>query len=110
MPRVVEGVIEMGNCYEASGDYVMSCKDSFQAVLVHAEVKHPRTKKYHGHAWVEMGDICLDVANNKDIALRRSQYYILGEVRNVKRFTKSEAMLNMLSSGHYGPWNEENDQ
>lgn len=59
------------------------------------------------HAWVEVnGDTVIDKSNGLDVEMDRSTYYRIGHIEesDVERYTVQEAMVQMLKTGHYGPW------
>lgn len=94
-----------GNCYEVAARVLVDRKLP-QGVLVHGSVWHPKTGR-HGHAWVEMGDVVFDFANNKSAVMRKEKYYSLGRVQNTKKYTRKQAVDKMLDTEHFGPWGDD---
>jgi hypothetical protein len=75
-----------------------------QGVVVHAEdkVRMP-------HAWIEIGDIALDVTNSLDSPEYlgpKDRYYQLGGIRpnECVRYDAAEATQLLNTQGHFGPW------
>jgi len=103
-----------GDCYEAAGKYFMDymndpCPDNL--VLVHAEVagQSKLAGMTLGHAWVENLDtgFAIDPSNGRFIALPIPTYRMLAGVdiiRNEHRYTLDELRRNVLTAGHWGPW------
>jgi hypothetical protein len=58
------------------------------------------------HAWVERGDIVLDLANGGHIELPKQRYYRLGEINPAEchYYTGHEACAQILEHEHFGPW------
>ena len=56
-----------------------------------------------GHAWLENETVVID--GGTGVAVLKANYYKLGKVTDVERFTLEEAMKRALTSKHYGPWN-----
>jgi len=120
----------VGDCYEAAANYVINNSGvvSFLVppgatarpglMLVHGEVTGQgkiEGVKY-GHAWVEDGDLVIDVSNGRDLQLPKAAYYALGRVDNdgaqrikpnLHRYTAKEARRNLVMHGHWGPWDLE---
>ncbi len=102
-----------GDCYEVAGRLIIAEADD-RLELVHATVVGPGTPR-HGHAGVEgttdIGGfplrLCIDKSNGNDVALPADGYYRLGQVEDVRRYTREEALVLMLRTRHFGPWEEE---
>jgi len=83
-------------------------KDS---ILVHALVRGQGKAKglRFAHAWVETGDTVYDYSNGNKIAIPKDVYYAIGGVKPKQKgaystYTLKEAKKKLLSTGHYGPW------
>lgn len=70
----------------------------------------------YDHAWVEFdhpvdrdASLVIDQSNGLNIQCRRSTYYELGSIdpADVARYTPEEAARNMVTTGHYGPWEKD---
>jgi len=112
-----------GNCYEVAAKYVLDSvfkgkqnkdiendkspiENKENIFLVHGEVtgqKDISGIKY-GHAWVEEGDMVLDMSNNRNIHLPKAVYYALGNITKTIRHSPEETRNKILEYGHWGPW------
>lgn len=65
------------------------------------------------HAWNETRDglLVVDTSNGNDLTLPRDLYYSIGRIdgSRVRRYTCDEVLDEILSLGHYGPWDSELD-
>lgn len=95
-------------------------------VLVHGEVLGTEggtatPGQYHWHAWCERSQqisnpihpeftydlvTCIDRSNGNDVELPAQLFYKAGKVRNTKSYTPERAMVLMVRTGHWGPWND----
>jgi len=114
--------IPTGDCYQAAANYLsrLGPKESEGHTLVHGIVsgQGPLEGKRLDHAWVEAEQpvpggsltivLVIDVSQGKNLLLPRDLYYRIGRVNPAEctRYTPEEAMINMLRSKHFGPWNE----
>lgn len=105
-----------GDCYEAAGKYI---KDNgliggrSNLILVHGEVQQ-QVKPWlrYGHAWVEDGDLVIDVSNGRHIEMPKMLYYALGQVHsplppfepNIVTYTVEEFRKKVMEHKHWGPW------
>ena len=93
-----------GNCYDVHGRMVT--EENCDMILCHGSVWHDKVG-WHGHCWLEDGDKVIDVSNGNNFYDSKEKYYKLGKVKNVTRYTWREAAEQMLKTGHYGPWEED---
>lgn len=105
-----------GDCYEAAAKYIVDKVLAFWAkdpkpdlLLVHGEVagQGPLEGRRLGHAWVEEGDMVIDVSNGRDIWMPKELYYSIGridEINNLHVYTPEEARKKILQSKTWGPW------
>jgi hypothetical protein len=107
----------VGDCFMAAGRYVMDVACTAQEegyTLVHGVVggQGPLEGRRIHHAWVEVDDgpvvMVVDVSNDKNLVLPRDAYYRLGQVvpDECRRYTPEEAIIAMVRSEHWGPWEE----
>jgi len=105
-----------GDCYFIHGNFVIrhGKKRAYKnLILCHGRVKgaigSPVEGRIFGHAWLEHGDIFMDLSNNKKIIMRKENLYNSGRVimDSIKRYSVDEALKMMLKHEHYGPWEEE---
>lgn len=107
---------EAGNCY---GEHYNLFLDSFfgdtkvskfvsdlnSLRLCHGTVKDPLgINPRHGHAWIEAENLCIFIKEGKIGALPIAVFYALGNIKDVKRYTRKEAASWGLKTGHLGPW------
>ena len=91
-----------GDCYEVHAQKILYSKQD-NMKLCHGLVWHPATG-WHGHAWLEKGNMVIDVSNGNNARMSKSVYYSLGKIKNIKKYTKKQAIQKMLDTKHYGPW------
>lgn len=96
-----------GDCFAVAGRAMLD-DNTDSMILVHGMVtgQGKLEGKRFDHAWVEIGDVVLDNANGNNIAMRKEQYYKLGgiDINELQRYTKDEALVNMVKNKHWGPW------
>jgi|KBSMisStaDraftv2_1062788.scaffolds.fasta_scaffold663716_2 hypothetical protein len=98
----------MGDCYQAAAKFVTGHQNGTMT-LVHGVVTGTGGEvegKEFGHAWVELGDLVFEVANGRKQAVPREAYYAAGQVGMTRRYDAQEALTQMLTTGHWGPWDE----
>jgi len=106
-----------GDCYEAAGRYVQDATltgDAGNLTLVHGVVsgQGPLEGRRIGHAWVEVStsheeiSLVVDRSQGQNLVLMRGDYYRLGQIdpNECKRYTPEEAIIEMVRSEHWGPW------
>jgi hypothetical protein len=98
-----------GDCYEKNGNAIIQ-------LLLDGESKHwflchgraigqgPIKGIEHGHCWLEYGDTVHDYSNGNKIVMRKKQYYSMGKIKDVKRYTAKEVRDLILKFKHWGPW------
>lgn len=102
-----------GNCFEIHVeilvDMVKTKQDLKKYRLVHGSVYNEITGR-HPHCWIEIDDkICRDMSNGLDVTMTKEDYYRIGQIQDVKKYTFKQMRLNLLRSGHYGQWNSNED-
>jgi hypothetical protein len=100
-----------GDCFYVAGDYV--CTEGISnpnLVLVHAMIR-PRmgTMKNvtYWHAWVEDGDVVIDLSEGKSgdkARFKKEIYYLLADPQQTQRYTFKETIDKTLSEQNWGPW------
>lgn len=105
-----------GDCYEAAGRYMMDhavMGDRTHLLLVHGEVEQQvEPWLRYGHAWVEDGDMVIDVSNGRNIEMPKMLYYAFGQVYgntppyepNIHTYTVKEFQKKVMEYKHWGPW------
>lgn len=105
----------LGDCFKAAGKNVIR-NEVPGMILVHAAVTGQGgiNGVRHAHAWNEIGDVVLDNSNNRNIIMRREQYYAIGKVDEnnpgqYRRYSRDEALKWMVKTRNYGPWELDDD-
>lgn len=97
---------EQGNCYWNANTWAYDHEEQYPHVLiVHG---HVRVRgKLMGHAWLEFDDGCYDPAGERLIA--KPDYYRLLQIdpAHCRYYTLNEGTLEILKSGHHGPWHND---
>jgi len=101
-----------GDCFEAAGRYLLEHAvfgHETNLKLVHGEVagQGPLEGTTYGHAWVEDGDMVIDVSNGRDIHMPKQLYYLIGgisEINNVHHYSPVEFKKKVAQFKHWGPW------
>ncbi len=93
-----------GDCYVVALRFVLDHGQDFK--LCHGSVigTGPVEGIPFGHAWVEINDMVIDQANGNSMMLPKDIYYQAGNVKDVARYTISEARRMMIQHETYGPW------
>lgn len=96
-----------GTCYEDAWRLVsdVDSKGIKDFMLVHGTVYSVPWRKRIGHAWVETGDIVIDLTMN--FVGQKERYYEMGNAKVDNRFTAIEAAKMGLLTRNFGPWKEE---
>ena len=105
--RVAVRAAAKGDCFEAAGKWIMANDLGTNARVVHGEVTGQGALEgvKFGHAWIEIGETVLEVANGNNLKLPKAVYYAIGNIgANVHRYTREQALVRMLKFKHYGPW------
>jgi len=97
--------MKTGDCYEAAGNFVL---DNRFLTLVHGTCTGtgPIAGIAFGHAWAEDQDLCFDVANGKNMVVRKDVYYKSGQCRDVVRYPGHEVPSLLLKHKNWGPWHK----
>ena len=96
--------MSLGDCYEAAAKYILYEDPS--ATLVHGIPILGTDGKPFGHAWVEKGNKCIDVANGNHAVLPKILYYAMGHQKEKDnyKYTQKEIMKWITKTEHWGPW------
>ncbi len=64
------------------------------------------------HGWVEIGDVVLDFANGKEIAMDKGIYYAIGKIdeNQCKKYSYNEAVEKSELDGFFRPWGFPTDE
>lgn len=98
-----------GQCYKDAYEALMRNHDD--AVLVHGIVTGQGSIKgiRYGHAWVERYHGCVvedQTVDGPNKLFLKDEYYCLGKITDVRKYTWKEAMEHALKTETYGPWDK----
>lgn len=114
--RVVTGgdlkMTKHGDCYEANGAFLMTKLLSQEPDIQLWKLCHGIATGQgeimgigHGHCWLEYNeDVVLDLSNGRQIVMRREEYYKIGNIRNVRKYSAEQVRMKILTTGHWGVW------
>jgi len=94
----------LGKCYELSGRYMMNQADE-NDVLVHGTITAQFGDirgKVNNHAWVDKGGEIWEPVGNK--IWSKEVYNVIFGPKEIRRYSRDEALKIMLKTGHFGPW------
>jgi hypothetical protein len=96
-----------GDCFVVVGHAAMDKEE--QILICHGKVMRRQDGMIHTHAWIEKNGNVIDKSNGLDIEMPVKFYYALGNIdrEKVRKYTPRNACELMVSTGHYGPWNKE---
>lgn len=102
-------VHERGSCFECAGKFLLDNPNIHDdAYLVHGTVAGQGRLEgiRFSHAWIEMsdGEVVVDPTNS--LQRLTDEYYELGKVKDVIRYTFKEMLDLILETEHWGPWDE----
>jgi hypothetical protein len=108
-----EEIIPCGECFRFA---TMHANEIFtdgiipdkEVTVIHATV-HPKWHhRAYEHAWVEVRGRCYDwqMSQTKVGSIPTKDFYKEYRPTNIKRYTRIEAIRNMIRSKHHGPWTE----
>ena len=98
-----------GDCTMVAGHMIMDVPKMLESEtrLCHGTAWSEYLNRWIRHAWIELADsIVFDNANGKKHTLLKRDYYRIGKIKDVKRYTKEEALKLMLKTKHFGWWDE----
>jgi len=110
----------LGDCYSVHGLKIL---EGGKYILCHGSV-YRDVVGWHGHCWLEYTyerkfnapdfpgielsiEMVRDESNGESVDIAKSIYYMLGHIKDVKRYTPTEAARMMDKTGNFGPWEEE---
>ena len=107
---------QQGNCFSNAlviATRMEKLEEVSQVRIVHGIIKGRITLagKEIVHAWVEDATHCYDLEVHKDEYTRipRDQYYMLGQPRDIRKFTVDEGHENLDTMGYDGPWDPKHE-
>jgi hypothetical protein len=99
-----------GDCYKANANKILFDAKFQDATLVHGVPLLAGDGLPFGHCWIELDNVCYDFSNGKEFEVEKNLYYEVGgmPVKGYTNFhyTKKDVQKNVLTIGHYGPWED----
>jgi len=90
-----------GDCYQVHAETILN---NCIGMLCHGTVWHPDTG-WHGHCWIELNkDMVLDVSNGHNFIVRRENYYTIGKIKDIQKYTPKQVRELVIKFENYGPW------
>lgn len=103
----------MGNCYQAAGTLMLNADrlGLRNPTVIHATCtgQGPIKGQAFGHAWLEADGpghmrMVYDYASGNRVQLPAELYRRMGEARDIHQYDATAARVQMMRTGHYGPW------
>lgn len=94
--------IPLGECYSWAWRFV---KDN-DGILVHGTLTNPWDGKQLSHAWVELDGYIFDWQTQHTDPLTINEFIRRWQPSGIKRYSKEEALINVIKFEHFGPWHE----
>jgi len=101
----------LANCFSKSFEILGILSDCKDVRLVHGVIVQDQGYKIL-HAWIEINDVVIDMANNRKIITTKDIYYNKHKIEKVYRYTFLEAIetaTKVCGTGnqHHGPWEKD---
>ena len=95
-----------GDCYELAYKFIVAHGEDLAGryKLVHGNVAKLSQDHPANHAWVEEGDIVLEVSKGRNFRIPKNVYYERHGITTIRQYNYEEALILAVRSGHYGPW------
>ncbi|MGP8216486.1 MAG: hypothetical protein ACLQQ4_13035 [Bacteroidia bacterium] len=101
--------MKKGNCFEANYKAILKKPFNRGWYLCHGIVTgqggNVKGVQYV-HAWLENDETVFDHSNGKVLIMLKADYYRIGNIVNVVRYSVSEALEMALEVGTYGCWDK----
>ena len=101
----------IGDCFEATVGFAIErvgTEDEDKFRLVHGVVSGSGQIDgvRHVHAWIEVGDLCLNISASGRTGLYRSLFYRAGKIGRTVRYTLEDAVYLAVNDDDCGPWDD----
>ena len=101
-----------GDCFIVAAKIILQATAPRSARLVHGlpiyRKPGPDYGKRFWHAWVESVmegiPVVLDFSQGKEIVMPRDEFYRIGRIEQVFRYTQHQANRELTKTGNCGPW------
>lgn len=106
---------ELGDCFQVAGGFILDFhEEKEEYTLVHGIATGTSGNalgKRYVHAWIEVERVItwvIEKSNGNDICIPDVLYYAVGQIEQdtCRRYTKEEARILALDTGHWGPWDD----
>ena len=94
-------------CYELAGRGMLDAPDDCLWILVHGRVNTMNGQSRIGHAWHEHPESGLVYDPVFNTTTPKAEYYEGLRAEVVAVFTRAQALEQMVLTGHWGPWRNE---
>jgi len=94
--------LPLGECYSWAWRFV---KDN-DGILVHGTLINPWDGRQISHAWVELDGYIFDWQTQHTDPLTINEFIRRWQPSSIKRYSKEEALINVIKFEHFGPWHE----
>jgi len=101
--------MKKGNCFEANYKALLEKPFDQGWYLCHGVVTGQAGNVkgiQYAHAWLENGEAVFDYSNGAIVILSKAEYYRIGNIANVVRYSVREALKIALETGTYGCWDK----
>ncbi len=100
---------EKGDCYKRSAEFSLNRPGSYGELVHGYPVLNVPPFTEFGHAWVEIGDSVIDIEFG--VTTRKELYYKSGKIdpSKCRRYKAAEILRYANNSGHWGPWEDEDE-
>lgn len=96
-----------GNCFENCARQLIDLPGRPDVVLVHAQCTgHGKIAgEEYGHAFLLIGNQwVMDMTTDRVVMVEKDDYYRLGNVREIARYTRGKMFKALRKYRHFGPW------
>jgi hypothetical protein len=96
----------LGDCYREVGQFMIKMKLEGHGgfTVVHGEVVRDTDGLHHVHAWIEYGDLCLNISKGERLCFPRDIYYEGGHIQRVVRYDEKTYGYYVNTHKTWGPW------
>lgn len=95
-----------GDCYSVHIDFLREAIDRHELPdwrLCHGTVTNGHGQAI-GHCWLESRGVAYDFSNGNRFSMPAAEYRELTKARDVTEYTSEQISVNVIKSGHLGPW------
>ena len=98
-----------GDCFAAAGRAILNGNSTTDMRLVHAVVTQPlQPSCSYPHGFNLVGETVIDNSNGGCLTMAKQEYFNTFKIRQKEglyaEYTTGEALLKLVQSGNFGPW------